>query len=43
MGVTALLGISIGADCVIGNGAHLLADVPDGSRVGVGQVWTGQG
>ena len=41
MGVTILLGVTVGAGCIVGNGAHLLADVPDGTRVPVGTVWTG--
>ena len=41
MGVTVLLGVTVGADCVGATGAHLRAAGPAGPRGGGGQVWTG--
>jgi sugar O-acyltransferase (sialic acid O-acetyltransferase NeuD family) len=41
MGVTASVGLSIGAHVVVGNGSVLSADVPDGTFVSAGTVWTG--
>jgi sugar O-acyltransferase (sialic acid O-acetyltransferase NeuD family) len=42
MGVTTSIGIQIGAGVRIGNGAILLADVPDGSIIQAGRFWTGK-
>jgi len=42
MGVTASVGLSIGARAVVGNGSVLTADVPDGTFVSAGNVWTGE-
>jgi acetyltransferase EpsM len=39
MGATVNVGITIGAGAVVGNGATVKADVPDGTRVGAGQIW----
>jgi sugar O-acyltransferase (sialic acid O-acetyltransferase NeuD family) len=41
MGVTAIIGLKIGAGARIGNGAILLADVPDKAIVPAGKVWAG--
>jgi sugar O-acyltransferase (sialic acid O-acetyltransferase NeuD family) len=40
MGVTTMIGIRIGAGARIGNGAILLADVPERAIVPAGKVWT---
>ena len=42
MGVTASVGLRIGSGCVIGNGTVLTADVPDGTFVAAGTVWSGE-
>ena len=41
MGVTTYLGISIGANVRVGNGAIITAPVPDGRRIATGSVWGG--
>jgi hypothetical protein len=41
MGVTTYLGIRIGADVRVGNGAILSADVSDGRKVSAGSSWDG--
>lgn len=40
MGVTTVIGLKIGAGARIGNGAVLLADVPEKAIVPAGKVWT---
>jgi sugar O-acyltransferase (sialic acid O-acetyltransferase NeuD family) len=40
MGVTTTIGLKIGAGARIGNGAVLLADVPEKALVPAGKVWT---
>ncbi len=42
MGATASVGLAIGARAVIGNGSVLTADVPDGTFVSAGTVWSGE-
>jgi acetyltransferase-like isoleucine patch superfamily enzyme len=39
MGVTTPIGVRIGAGAIVGNGAVLLGDVPDGTIVSAGTVW----
>jgi sugar O-acyltransferase (sialic acid O-acetyltransferase NeuD family) len=41
MGVTTYLGIDIGSDVRVGNGATLIANVPDGRRIRAGSSWEG--
>jgi sugar O-acyltransferase (sialic acid O-acetyltransferase NeuD family) len=41
MGVTTIIGLKIGNGARIGNGAVLLADVPDRAIVPAGKVWAG--
>jgi len=41
MGVTTIIGLKIGNGARIGNGAVLLADVPDKAIVPAGKVWAG--
>jgi sugar O-acyltransferase (sialic acid O-acetyltransferase NeuD family) len=41
MGVTTIIGLKIGVGARIGNGAILLADVPDKAIVPAGKVWAG--
>jgi sugar O-acyltransferase (sialic acid O-acetyltransferase NeuD family) len=41
MGVTTIIGLKIGTGARIGNGAILLADVPDKAIVPAGKVWAG--
>lgn len=41
MGVTTIIGLKIGAGARIGNGAVLLADVPEKAIVPAGKVWNG--
>ncbi|MGA2489078.1 MAG: hypothetical protein ABSF99_02670, partial [Anaerolineales bacterium] len=41
MGVTTAIGVRIGDDVRIGNGANLLADVPDKTIIQAGRFWTG--
>jgi len=41
MGVTTYLGIDIGANVRVGNGAIITASVPDGRRIATGSVWEG--
>ncbi|HEU4894635.1 MAG TPA: acetyltransferase, partial [Acidimicrobiia bacterium] len=41
MGVTTYLGIAVGSDVRVGNGAILNVDVPDGRRIAAGTVWEG--
>lgn len=41
MGVTAIIGLKIGAGARVGNGAVLLADVPARQIVPAGKVWAG--
>jgi serine acetyltransferase len=41
MGVTTYLGIDIGSDVRIGNGAAVIADVPDGRKIRSGSSWEG--
>lgn len=41
MGVTTIIGLKIGDGARIGNGAVLLADVPDKAIVPAGKVWAG--
>ncbi|MGC1379227.1 MAG: NeuD/PglB/VioB family sugar acetyltransferase [Anaerolineales bacterium] len=40
MGVTTIIGLKIGAGARIGNGAVLLADVPEKAIIPAGKVWT---
>lgn len=42
MGVTTAIGVHIGDDVRIGNGAILLADVPDKTIIQAGRFWTGK-
>jgi sugar O-acyltransferase (sialic acid O-acetyltransferase NeuD family) len=42
MGVTTMIGLKIGNGARIGNGAVLLADVPERQIVPAGKVWTGE-
>jgi sugar O-acyltransferase (sialic acid O-acetyltransferase NeuD family) len=42
MGVTTAIGVHIGDDVRIGNGAIILADVPDKTIVQAGRFWTGK-
>jgi sugar O-acyltransferase (sialic acid O-acetyltransferase NeuD family) len=42
MGVTTAIGVHIGSGVRIGNGAIVLADVPDKTIVQAGKVWTGK-
>ena len=42
MGVTTAIGIKIGDNVRIGNGAIILADVPDKTIVQAGRFWTGK-
>jgi sugar O-acyltransferase (sialic acid O-acetyltransferase NeuD family) len=42
MGVTTAIGIRIGDNVRIGNGAILLADVPDKTIIQAGRFWTGK-
>jgi len=42
MGVTTAIGLNIGSGVRIGNGAIILADVPDGMIVQAGRFWTGR-
>jgi len=42
MGVTTAIGVRIGSSVRIGNGAIILADVPDRTIIQVGRVWTGK-
>lgn len=39
MGASVNIGLSIGAGALVGNGAVVKTDVPDGGRVGAGQIW----
>ena len=39
MGVTTAVGVEIGADVIVGNGAVVSADIPDGTIVAAGSVW----
>jgi acetyltransferase-like isoleucine patch superfamily enzyme len=41
MGVTTIIGLKIGAGARVGNGAVLLADVPEKAIVPAGKVWVG--
>lgn len=41
MGVTTVIGLKIGAGARIGNGAILLADVPEKNIIPAGKVWAG--
>jgi sugar O-acyltransferase (sialic acid O-acetyltransferase NeuD family) len=41
MGVTTYLGIDIGSDVRVGNGAALIANVPDGRKIRAGSSWEG--
>ena len=41
MGVTTVIGLKIGAGARIGNGAVLLADVPEKAIIPAGKVWAG--
>jgi sugar O-acyltransferase (sialic acid O-acetyltransferase NeuD family) len=41
MGVTTAIGVKIGAGVRVGNGAILLADVPDRTIIQAGRFWTG--
>jgi sugar O-acyltransferase (sialic acid O-acetyltransferase NeuD family) len=41
MGVTTYLGIDIGSDVRVGNGAAVIADVPDGRKIRAGSSWEG--
>jgi sugar O-acyltransferase (sialic acid O-acetyltransferase NeuD family) len=41
MGVTTIIGLKIGDGARIGNGAILLADVPDKAIIPAGKVWAG--
>jgi sugar O-acyltransferase (sialic acid O-acetyltransferase NeuD family) len=42
MGVTTTIGVKIGCGVRIGNGAILLADVPDKTIIQAGRFWTGK-
>jgi sugar O-acyltransferase (sialic acid O-acetyltransferase NeuD family) len=42
MGVTTAIGVQIGDNVRIGNGANILADVPDRSIIQAGRFWTGK-
>ena len=42
MGVTTAIGLQIGEGVRIGNGAILLADVPDRTIIQAGKFWTGK-
>lgn len=42
MGVTTMIGLQIGRGARVGNGAVLLADVPERQIVPAGKVWTGE-
>jgi serine O-acetyltransferase len=41
-GASVLGPITVGEDCLIGAHAVVLADVPDGTRVGAAEVWRGE-
>jgi sugar O-acyltransferase (sialic acid O-acetyltransferase NeuD family) len=42
MGVTTSIGVKVGSDVRVGNGAILLADVPDKTIIQAGRFWTGR-
>jgi UDP-3-O-[3-hydroxymyristoyl] glucosamine N-acyltransferase len=42
MGVTTAIGVKIGNNVRIGNGAIILADVPDKTIIQAGRFWTGK-
>jgi serine acetyltransferase len=42
MGVTTAIGVRIGEEVRIGNGAIILADVPDKTIIQAGRFWTGK-
>lgn len=42
MGVTTIIGLKIGDRARIGNGAVLLADVPEKAIIPAGKIWTGE-
>ena len=42
MGVTTSIGVRVGSDVRVGNGAILLADVPDKTIIQAGRFWTGR-
>ena len=42
MGVTTVIGLKIGNGARVGNGAVLLADVPERQIVPAGKVWMGE-
>ncbi len=42
MGVTTAIGVKIGSGVRVGNGAILLADVPDKTIIQAGRFWTGK-
>ncbi len=42
MGVTTAIGVRIGDNVRIGNGAIILADVPDRTIIQAGRFWTGK-
>jgi serine acetyltransferase len=42
MGVTTAIGVRIGDNVRIGNGAIILADVPDKTIIQAGRFWTGK-
>lgn len=39
MNVTINIGVHVGKKCLVGNGATVKRDVPDGTRVYAGQIW----
>jgi acetyltransferase-like isoleucine patch superfamily enzyme len=41
MGVTTSIGVKIGKGVRIGNGASILADVPEKTIIQAGRFWTG--
>jgi acetyltransferase-like isoleucine patch superfamily enzyme len=39
MNATINIGVRVGRECLIGNGATIKKDMPDGTRVYAGAIW----